>query len=267
MELLGYFSALFIGLSLGLIGGGGSILAVPVLVYLFKLVEQAATAYSLFIVGSTALAGGLQQHFKNLVNWKVAVIFAIPSIIGVSLVRAFVIPALPDTLFSIGSFEFTRRMLMLGMFALLMIPAGVSMINGRKTPKTNHNSSDPYKYLVIILQGLVVGGLSGLVGAGGGFLIIPALVLLTRMDMKTAIGTSLIIIAFQSLLGFLFGEALTTQIRWGFLLPLTGIALIGIFLGTYIGNYIKASGLKTIFGYFIFAMSSLILYMEFFLTS
>lgn len=262
MEILGYVSALIIGISLGLIGGGGSILAVPVLAYLFSVNEKVATAYSLFIVGTSALAGGLKQHLKGFVDWRTAFVFGIPAIIGVTLVRHYVVPALPDILFTIGDFEFTRRMGMFGLFAALMFPAAFSMLKERKEKATAGEIH--YNYPLILVEGLIVGAITGMIGAGGGFLIIPALVLLANVEMKIAVGTSLIIIAFKSLLGFFLGDAFTMEIDWEFLTIFTSISLVGIFIGSYLGNYINGKKLKKGFGYFIFIMAIFIFYMEFF---
>ena len=170
MELfavLGYISALIIGISLGLIGGGGSILAVPVLAYLFSINEKAATAYSLFIVGSSALLGGLKQHFKGYVDWRTALVFGLPAIIGVTLVRKYVVHALPDILFSVGDFEFTRRMGMFGLFAALMIPAAFSMLMTRKDKTKNSTDKVSYNYPLILAEGLLVGSITGLIGEIG----------------------------------------------------------------------------------------------------
>lgn len=264
IELFGYFSAFIIGVSLGLIGGGGSILAVPVLAYLFGLNEKVSTAYSLFIVGASALLGGYKQHLKGFVDWRTAVVFGIPSIIGVSLVRRYVVPALPDVFFSVDDFEFTRRMAMFGLFAVLMIPAGFSMLKKRKNLAPNASSQVKYNYPLILIEGLSVGAITGLIGAGGGFLIIPALVILAKVDMKVAVGTSLIIIAFKSLTGFFLGDALTMAVDWQFLGVFTGISFAGIFVGTYLTNFINGDRLKRGFGYFIFVMAIFIFYMEFF---
>jgi len=264
LELIGYFSALLIGISLGLIGGGGSILAVPVLAYLFSVNEKVATAYSLFIVGFSALVGGFKQHFKGYVDWRTAVVFGIPAIIGVSVVRYFVVPALPDVLFTINEFEFTRRMAMFGLFAALMIPAAFSMLQPKKETKPTAAGNVTYNYPLILIEGLLVGGITGLVGAGGGFLIIPALVILAKIEMKVAVGTSLIIIALKSLLGFFLGDAFTMAIDWQFLFIFTAISLVGIFIGSYLGNFIDGKKLKKGFGYFIFVMAVFIFYMEFF---
>lgn len=262
IEIFGYISALIIGISLGLIGGGGSILAVPVLAYLFSVNEKVATAYSLFIVGASALVGGIKQHFKGLVDWRTSIVFGIPAIIGVTLVRHYVVPALPDVLFSISSFHFTRRMAMFGLFAVLMIPAAYSMLKEAKEKKVSGEVK--YNYPLILLEGLIVGGITGMIGAGGGFLIIPALVILANVEMKVAVATSLIIIAFKSLLGFFLGDALTMDIDWQFLGLFTGLSFIGIFIGSYLSNFIDGNKLKKGFGYFILVMAMFIFYMEFF---
>ena len=264
LEVFGYISALVIGISLGLIGGGGSILAVPVLAYLFMLDEKSATAYSLFIVGVSALVGGFKQHLKGYVDWRTAVIFGVPSILGVWLVRYFVIPVLPHIIFTSGDFEVTRRMVMFGLFSILMIPAAISMLKTKKTIVVKNKGEVKYNYPLIVIEGLVVGAITGMIGAGGGFLIIPALVILAKVEMKMAIGTSLIIIAFKSVLGFLLGDALTMEIDWLFLFIVTTTALIGIFIGSYISNFIDGKKLEKGFGYFILIMAIFIFYMEFF---
>lgn len=263
MEFIGYFGALLIGISLGLIGGGGSILAVPVLAYLFSINEKTATAYSLFIVGSSALLGGLKQHLNGYVNWRTAIVFGTPAIIGVTLVRYFIVPALPDVLFYIGNFKLTRRMLMFGLFALLMIPAAISML--KESKEVVQKEDVKYNYPLILTEGLLVGAITGLIGAGGGFLIIPALVLFANVKMKIAIGTSLIIIAAKSLLGFFLGDALTITIDWKFLLIFTTVSIVGIFIGSFLSNFFDGKKLKKGFGYFIFIMAVFIFYIEFFI--
>jgi len=262
LQILGYISALIIGISLGLIGGGGSILAVPVLAYLFSINEKAATAYSLFIVGASALVGGWQQHLKGYVDWRTAIVFGFPAIIGVTLVRYYVVPAMPDVLFQIEHFQFTRRMAMFGLFAILMIPAAYAMLKTEKNTTKVGNVS--YNYPLILLEGLIVGGITGLIGAGGGFLIIPALVILANVEMKVAVGTSLIIIAIKSLMGFFLGDAINMLINWKFLAIFTSLSFVGIFIGSYLSNFIDGKKLKKGFGYFILVMAVFIFYMEFF---
>ena len=261
MELLGYIMALFIGISLGLFGGGGSILAVPVLAYLFLLDEKLATAYSLFIVGFAALVGGIKQNINNNVDWITAVVFGIPALIGVWIVRHYVIPELPDVLFDVGDFAISRRMGMFGVFIVLMVAAALSML--KENTRKGGSGDISYNYPLILIEGLIVGAVTGLVGAGGGFLIIPALVVLTNLDIKKAIGTSLVIIALKSILGFFLGDALIMSIDWNFLIVFTSITIIGIFLGVYIGNFIDGNKLKKGFGYFILAMSIFMFIIEF----
>lgn len=265
IEIIGYLCALFIGVSLGLVGGGGSVMAVPVLAYLFSIEEKAATAYSLFIVGSSALLGGIRQHFKGLVDWRTAIVFGIPSLIGVTIVRKFLVPALPDVIFTIQDFEITRRMFMFGLFALLMFPAAFYMLKEHKAKILKSYKIKSYNYPLILTEGLVVGAVTGLIGAGGGFLIIPALVILADVKMKVAVGTSLIIIAVKSLIGFFLGDAMTMDIDWQFLIIFTVLAYVGIFIGSYLSNFINGRKLKTGFGYFIIVMAVFIFYMEFFL--
>lgn len=263
MEILGYFFALIIGVSLGLIGGGGSILSVPVLAYIFQYDEKIATAYSLFVVGTGALVGGIQKHFQRLVDWKTAIVFGIPSIIGVWIIRHYVVPKLPEILFSSQTFQVSRRMFMLDLFALLMFPAAWSMLKKEKSNETIKEKVK-YNYILILFEGLLVGAITGFVGAGGGFLIIPALVVLAKLNMKMAVGTSLIIIAIKSLLGFFLGDALTINVDWKFLTIFSFFTLMGIFIGSYLAKFIDGNKLKKGFGYFIILMALFIFYMEFF---
>lgn len=261
MEIAGYIAAVFIGIALGLIGGGGSILTVPVLVYLFKVDAVAATSYSLFIVGVTSTVGSA-AYFKNgLVNIKTAVIFGIPSIAAVFLTRAYIIPAIPDNIFTIGDLTITKDILLMLIFAILMAAASFSMIKKDKKPTSQSSEKQKFNYPLILLEGAVVGVLTGLVGAGGGFLIIPALVLLSRLPMKEAVGTSLAIIAAKSIIGF-FGESPETPANWPLLLIISAVAVIGIFIGTAISKKIDGKKLKPAFGWFVLVMAVYILLRE-----
>lgn len=253
MEIIGYISALAIGISLGLIGGGGSILTVPVLTYLFKIDTVLATAYSLFIVGATSLVGSFSKFKQKEVNLKTAIIFGIPSIAAVYVTRAFIVPAIPDLLFTIGDFEVTKSKMMMLLFAALMVFASISMIRPKKKTSETPAAEQKFNYPMILLEGSVVGVLTGLVGAGGGFLIIPALVILSKLPMKQAIGTSLLIIAAKSLIGFT-GDLGQHTMDWMLLLTVTALAIVGIFIGNALSKKVSADQLKKGFGYFVLVM-------------
>lgn len=259
-ELAGYFAAILIGTSLGLIGGGGSILTVPVLVYLMQVNPVLATAYSLFIVGATSLAGAASYMKRGLVHYKTALVFATPSFIAVYLSRRYLIPAIPDPIFTTEAFILTKDMAVMVFFAIIMLLAAGSMIINNTTEKA-FGGKLHYNYPLIALEGAVVGMLTGLVGAGGGFLIIPALVLLVRLPMKMAVGTSLLIIAAKSLIGFL-GDIGQQPIEWPFMLLFTTLSLIGIFLGSWLSTKINGSQLKKGFGWFVLLMALYILVKE-----
>lgn len=264
-QLVGYALAVLVGTSLGLIGSGGSILTVPILVYIMAVEPVLATAYSLFVVGATSLVGGIQNAVQKKVDFKTVLIFGIPSIIAVYLTRAFLIPVIPDLLFSVGDFQFTKSIALMVLFAVVMILASISMI--RPCPKCNDTESGDivYNYPMILLEGTVVGVLTGLVGAGGGFLIIPALVLLAKMPMKLAVGTSLFIIATKSLLGFIGDIQGDEVIDWSLLSIFTGLSIIGIFIGIFLSKKIEGDKLKVGFGWFVLLMGIYVLIKELFL--
>lgn len=260
-NIVGYFAAGLIGIALGLIGGGGSILTVPVLVYLFHIEPTLATAYSLFIVGITSLVGGVKSATKGLVDYRTAVVFAIPSFIAVYLTRRFLVPLLPDSLMTIGTFVLTKDVAIMIFFGLIMLAAAVSMIR-KKHRVVPDDAPVQYNYPMIVLEGTVVGALTGIVGAGGGFLIIPALVLFAKLPMKKAVGTSLVIIAAKSLIGFLGDIGSGQHIDYKFMGIVSLIAIVGIFLGTYISKYIESKKLTSGFGWFVLAMSVYIIVNE-----
>ncbi len=263
MEIIGYLASILIGISLGLIGGGGSILTVPVLVYLLGVNPALATAYSLFIVGTTALVGAVPKYKQGLINLKTAIIFGAPAIAAVYATRKFIIPAIPDEVFYVGSFTVTKSILLMLIFAVLMVSASYSMIRAKKGAEQNDSQEQKFNYPMILLEGAVVGILTGLVGAGGGFLIIPALVMLSKLPMKQAVGTSLLIIAAKSLIGFL-GDIGNTNINWYLLLSVTSLAVAGIFVGNWLSHRISGDKLKVGFGWFVLVMGIYIIVKEIF---
>ncbi len=261
MEIIGYLSSILIGVALGLIGGGGSILTVPVLVYLFSIDAVMATSYSLFIVGLTSAVGSIAYFKKGLVNIRTAIVFGVPSIVAVFATRAYLVPAIPKEVFTIGNFIVTKSILMMLLFAVLMIAASYSMIKKDTKKVIEADGAQTFNYPLILIEGAVVGVLTGLVGAGGGFLIIPALVLLSKLPMKEAVGTSLVIIAAKSLIGF-FGEGGDATVDWIFLCKVSAFAIAGIFIGATLSKKIDGAKLKPAFGWFVLIMGMYIILKE-----
>lgn len=262
MLFIGYLLAIFVGISLGLIGSGGSILTVPILVYVMGVEPVLATAYSLFIVGSTALVGGAQSAVQKRVDFKTAIIFGIPSIVAVYATRLWLVPHIPAEILTIGSFVLTKSVALMVFFAVFMMLASVSMIRSGKKQEPTEEVAMQYNYPMILLEGSVVGILTGLVGAGGGFLIIPALVILAKMPMKLAVGTSLFIIAAKSLIGFVGDLQGGGVIEWPLLGGFTLASVTGIFIGNYLTKFISGDKLKASFGWFVLAMGIYIIVKE-----
>jgi hypothetical protein len=261
MEIIGYFAAILIGLSLGLVGGGGSILTVPILIYFFNIETSLATTYSLFVVGITSAVGSVTHFRQKNIHLKIAFIFGLPSVIAVFLMRIFVMPAIPNHIYSFGNWELTKSVLLMLVFSILMILAAISMIKTKR--QTNISTAENCACRPLIIQGLLVGIITGFVGVGGGFLIIPSLVLLAKMPMKKAIGTSLLIMTFSSLLG-VTGDLLDhVNINYLFLSWFSFLAIAGIITGSYLTKYIDESKLKPAFGYFVLTIGVVILITEF----
>ena len=259
MQIAGYIAALFIGISLGLIGGGGSILTVPVLVYLFGVSPVLATSYSLFVVGSTSLIGSFNSWRKGLVDFKTALLFGITSIITVFITRKIIIPLIPEDI-HLKSTTLHFSILTMALFAVLMLLASVSMIRSKHV-KTTTEDANKTNFARLIIYGLSIGLVTGFLGAGGGFLLIPVLVLLLHLPMKKAIGTSLFIIALNSLSGFI-GDAGHFQTNWIFLLTVSFVAMIGVFVGGLLSKSINGTKLKKGFGWFVLAMGIYIIIKE-----
>ena len=263
-ELLGFFGAFLVGLILGLIGSGGSILSVPILVYLFGINPVTATAYSLFIVGTTSLIGSIKNFMDKLINYSSTILFSFSAVITVYVTRKYLIHLIPETIINSESIFLSKNQLIMLLFALLMLVTGFLMI--KRTPKTivglkQTKTIAPNK-LLIFAEGSLIGFLTGLIGAGGGFIIIPILVILSDLRMKAAIATSLAIISLKSLVGFI-GDVQNLEIDWVFLILFTLISVIGIFIGQIFSQKVPESKLKFVFGLFVIVIGASILIIEF----
>jgi uncharacterized protein len=263
-HIIGYLAAILIGVSLGLVGGGGSILTVPVLVYLIGMSPVASASYSLFVVGITSLVGAATYMRRKLICYRIALIFAVPSFISVFLTRRFLVPAIPEIVFQTEHFLITKEHFIMVLFAVLMTFASYAMIRQKPLHGEPLPEGKTVSYRFIFMLGAILGVLTGTVGAGGGFLIIPALILFAGLEMRTAIGTSLLIIAINSLIGFT-GDLSTTTINWVFLGEFTSLAIAGIISGTYLSMHVPGQSLKPAFGWFVLLMGCSIIVKEMFL--
>lgn len=258
-DILIYCCALLIGLILGLTGGGGSILTVPVLVYIVGLTPVVGTAYSLFIVGMTAAFGSIQNYRNGVVVVRTALKFALPSLMGIFLTRKFIVPALPDVLFQNDFFPIRRDLFLMILFAMVMLMAASAMLR-KKPVADNDEAQSPVKLFIKIF---FIGIIMGLIGAGGGFLIIPVLYYVAKLPMRKAIGTSLLIISLNSLVGFA-GAIGTIAIDWDFIMSFSAFSIIGVFIGIYSSRFFKESTLKKIFAFFVIIIALIILTRELF---
>jgi uncharacterized membrane protein YfcA len=259
MEILGYIAAIGIGLSLGLVGAGGSILTVPVLVYLFGIDPNLATAYSLVIIAATTSIGAFKNYQKQLVSFPVAFSFGLSSMLTVFLIRHFILPTIPDTLFSAQGLVLQKSTATMLVFALLMLVAAYFMIRSQSTTQKPTNA--PASVLKLLLYGIGAGFITGFLGAGGGFVLIPALVLVVQLPMKKAVGTSLLIIALNSLVG-IAGDWGHVQLDWIFASSLIALALLGLFIGVVLSSKLPDTLLKKYFGWFVFCMGLVVMLSE-----
>ena len=260
--LIGYIAAVFIGLVVGLTGAGGSILALPILTYFFGVPVELATGYSLFIVGWVAAVGALRNGQKGNIDYKIAMVFAPPTIAAVYFTRKVIVPAFPETIIQFQEVALSKDLAIMLLFAIVMLFAAISMLR-KKTQKitdSDHFEWDVLRVLKVVTEAIIVGILTGLVGAGGGFIIVPALVLLVKLPIHRAVGTSMFIIASKSLIGFL-GDVSNPNIEidWTFLIGFTFIAMLGLAVGLPFSAKVPAPKLKKGFGVFVLVMAVFIL--------
>lgn len=252
--------AIVVGLVIGLAGGGGSILTVPIFVYLFGIPPVLATTYSLFVVGVTSLIGSINHIWKGRVDGRITATFALPSFVSVYLSRRYLVPALPDPLFWAGTFPVKKSDAILFFFAIVMLLAARAMLRDKR-PEEGLASDGHPRFASLALDGMAVGLLTGIIGAGGGFLIVPMLVLLAGLPIHRAVATSVLIIAINSFVGFL-GDVQHTHLNWNFILPFTGLSVGGIFLGMYLSRFVPPHRLRKSFGWFVLTVALYMIWKE-----
>lgn len=242
MTALAVFLAVFVGISLGLLGGGGSILTVPLLAYVAGLDAQHAIATSLLVVGVTSAVGAITHARAGRVRWRIAGLFGAAAMAG-AYGGGRLAHLIPGNVLLIA-------------FSMIMIAAAVAMLRGRRD--LGDESAGPLPVARIVLQGAVVGTISGLVGAGGGFLLVPALALLGGLPMPVAVGTSLVVISMQSFAG-LAGHLSTEAIDWRLAGMVTAAAVVGSVIGGQLTSRVEPAALRKAFGWFVLAMAALVL--------
>jgi uncharacterized membrane protein YfcA len=263
-ELETFIASLGIGLSLGFMGAGGSILTIPVFVYVLKKDPLSSGVYSMFVVGMSSMAGTVQSIFNKLVDFKVAITFGLPSVAGVLVARKLIFPLIPEQLFSIGTFCVSKSMLFMLCLSFMMCFSALRMLKPGVSNDDKREVLEMPATALLLLRGFIVGNITGLLGIGGGFLIVPALYFLAKLPVKTAIGTALVIITINSLFGFLTSYG-SMDLDWFLLVKFSLGAIIGIVIGTRLSQKIPGAYLKKIFGWFVLSISFYIAYKEFFL--
>ncbi len=273
--IFGYALAIVVGLLLGLLGGGGSILALPIFVYLFAINPILATTYSLFVIGVSSLFGTYKCVKSNSINYNALIYFGFSSVISVLLTRMYLIDLIPDSIFIFG-LELSKGKVVLIFFSLIMLGAGYSMIfvDNQKIDNTKNEiencetndkvigNSKIKNIFSLSFQGLIDGAITGIVGAGGGFLIVPALVFISKLDIRIAISTSLAIISLKTIIGFLGSLNKSPNIDYIFLSVFTFLAILGMVIGIKLSKKINPDALKKYFGVFVILCAIYILLKE-----
>lgn len=261
-QIIGYILAIFVGMTLGMLGSGGSLLSVPILVYVMGIEPTLATAYSLFVIGTTSLVGGIHKAKQKLVDFKKVILFGIPAVLSVFVTRKVLVPKIPEIIVESEEFTLSKSILIMVIFAIVMIFASVQMIRPLKEKMVFAN--EKLNYFKITILGISIGLISGFVGAGGGFLIVPTLLVFAKTPMKMAVGTSLFIVAAQSLIGFTGDIMIDPIIDWKLLQFFTFASVFGIFIGNFISKKVAEEKLKTGFGWFVLTMGIYIIIREIF---
>jgi uncharacterized membrane protein YfcA len=264
MIWLSIFLMLIVGVTLGILGSGGSILTLPILIYIAHIEPVTATSYTLFIVGLSALFGSIRNISSGLIDSKILLYFGLPSLLSVYLTRYFILPSLPDILFELDSFKMSKDLFLIIILAFLMIISALTMLRKKTSVISKEKFNSIQTFVILFIQGIAIGIVTGFVGAGGGFLIIPVLVSLCNLPVKKAIATSLAIIAINASIGFTGDISKGIVIDYTLLLYFSISSLLGTFIGLIIGKSINENQLKIIFGWFVLIMGVFIFVKELF---
>lgn len=262
MYSIGLLLAIVVGVTLGMIGSGGSILTVPILVYIMGINPALATTYSLLIVGATSMIGGVKGIQDKTVDFSKVIYFGLPSMATVFIVRSYILPLVPEDIHFAG-YTFHQDSLLMVLFAVIMILSAIPMIKGRKEVEIAGARQEHLFY--VIAQGILVGVVTGVVGAGGGFLIIPVLINSFGLTLKRAVSTSLLLITINSTIGLLGDTHRFVLFDWQMLIAYSILSIIGLFIGFKISSRIDNAILKRGFGIGILLVSMGILLHELFI--
>lgn len=259
--LLGLALAIIVGITLGLVGSGGTILTVPILVYAMGVNPVIATTYSLFAIGATAIVGAVKGYYKKEIDNRKVLAFGLPSLLMVFIMRNYMLSLVPEV-FIVGSWEVHREVVLMLLFGGVMLASSYSMIRGTgfSCVRTSKRNGDSIRQ--VVTQGLFVGFVTGIVGAGGGFLIIPTLINVFKLPLKKAVSTSLVIIAINSGFGLLGDVEKFSDFDWSLLLSYTFFAIVGILIGFLLSAKIDGEQLKKGFGYLILTVGLFVIIQE-----
>ena len=259
IAILGYIGAILTGLVLGLLGGGGAAVSIPILVYAFHVPSSTATGYSLLIVGFTALLGTIQNVRMGLVKYRALIRCGLPALVSIYVMRRFLIHSIPATFFTLGGFKLTKDGFILLLLAFFMAMVARNMIYAAKPDKKEAKQTP---YISILIQSIFIGLFTGMVGAGGGFLLIPLLLASEPMEFRNATATSLMLVTLNSFIGFVGDMQSNNVIDWPFLLSFLGCSIAGVIIGIQVAHRIDNKKLRLVFGYAMMGIAIFIIVKE-----
>lgn len=261
-EILGYFLILIVGITLGMMGSGGSILTVPTLVYTLGIAPSDATTYSLFLIGMTSIFASYTKFKNKEIDFGLVLRFGLPSMVSIFLTRSFILPLIPEFIEIPFLGEISTDTLLMMLFSVVMVAAGWNMMRKKSDNEVVDEMKKSNGSLGLILLAISIGFLSGILGAGGGFLIIPSLMIFAKVSLRKAIAASIVIVMLNSLIGFAGDYQQFSTLNYQILGFLLIFSVVGVFLGNYWGKKIQTQTLQRGFGYFVLALGFLLFFIE-----